>query len=244
MKIDIKCSQNKVGQKYINCNTELLNMNTKEIVKRYILFIVSLFFSALGVAVTKHGELGVSPISSVANVMSCKYEAVSLGTWLVIWNCILILGQVVILKKSFRPIQLLQLPLSLLFGIFTDIGMIFADYISVPNYFVRISLVVCGTVILAFGIALSVIANVVMNSGEAFVKAVSDKSGMKFGNVKIGFDICCVVLSVALLLMFFGGSIVGTREGTILTALFTGVAVKIFIKIFESPLEKILTQEE
>ena len=52
------------------------------------------------------------------------------------------------------------------------------------------------------------------------------------------------MLSIALSLIFFGGSIVGTREGTILTALFTGVAVKIFIKIFESPLEKILTQEE
>ena len=53
------------------------------------MFIVSLFFAALGVAVTKRGELGVSPISSVANVMSCKYVSLSLGTWLIIWNCIL-----------------------------------------------------------------------------------------------------------------------------------------------------------
>ena len=45
-------------------------MNKIEIAKRYVLFIISLFFAALGVAFTKHGELGVSPISSVANVMS------------------------------------------------------------------------------------------------------------------------------------------------------------------------------
>ncbi len=45
-------------------------MKKKEITKRYILFIVSLFFAAMGVAVTKHGELGVSPISSVANIIS------------------------------------------------------------------------------------------------------------------------------------------------------------------------------
>ena len=49
-------------------------MSKKEIVKRYILFVISLFFAALGVAFTKHAELGVSPISSVANVMSCKYS--------------------------------------------------------------------------------------------------------------------------------------------------------------------------
>ena len=56
-------------------------MNKNELIKRYILFIISLFFSAIGVAFTKHGELGVSPISSVANVMSCKFTDMSLGTW-------------------------------------------------------------------------------------------------------------------------------------------------------------------
>lgn len=51
-----------------------------------------------------------------------------------------------------------------------------------------------SSVFLAFGISLSVIANVVMNSGEAFVKAASDVSGLKFGNVKIGFDIYSINL--------------------------------------------------
>ena len=49
-------------------------MTKKEIAKRYLLFIIILFFSALGVAFTKHGELGVSPISFVANVMSYKFD--------------------------------------------------------------------------------------------------------------------------------------------------------------------------
>ena len=70
-------------------------MNKNETAKRYILFIISLFFSALGVAFTKHGELGVSPISSGANLMSCRFPAMSLGTWLIIWNCVLIFGEIV-----------------------------------------------------------------------------------------------------------------------------------------------------
>lgn len=40
-------------------------MSKNEIIKRYVLFVISLFFAALGVAFTKRGELGVSPISSV-----------------------------------------------------------------------------------------------------------------------------------------------------------------------------------
>ena len=63
-----------------------MKMSKQEIIKRYILFIMSLLFSGLGVAVTKHGELGVSPISSVANVLSIKWNMLSLGTWLLIWN--------------------------------------------------------------------------------------------------------------------------------------------------------------
>lgn len=96
-------------------------MSKTETVKRYILFVISLFFAALGVAFTKHAELGVSPISAVANVLSCKFTSLSLGTWLIIWNCALIVGQIIILRKKFQPIQLLQVPLSFLFGWFTDI---------------------------------------------------------------------------------------------------------------------------
>ena len=215
-------------------------MKTKEIIKRYALFVVSLFFSAMGVAVTKHGELGVSPISSVANVVSSKYDAVSLGVCLIIWNCLLVLGQIVILRKEFKPIQLLQIPLSFLFGYFTDFGMWCVSHIPVNSYGIRITLVICGIIILAFGVALSVIANVIMNSGEAFVKAIADKTGGNFGNIKIGFDVGCVVVSLVLSLIFFRGKIVGTREGTIITALLTGLIVKFFVKIMSDPLNGLM----
>lgn len=215
-------------------------MSNKETVKRYILFVISLFFAAMGVAITKHGELGVSPISSVANVMSSRIDSLSLGTWLIIWNCILILGQVLILRKDFQPIQLLQIPLSFLFGIFTDFGMWCVSYIPTPNYIVRILLVFCGIVVLGFGVSLSVIANVIMNSGEAFVKAISDKSGKKFGNIKIGFDVGCVVLAVGLSVVLFGEKIVGTREGTVLTAILTGMVVNFFVSRISVPVNAIL----
>ena len=108
-------------------------MTKKETAKRYLLLVVGLFFSAIGVAFTKHGELGVSPISSVANVMSCRVTALTLGNWLIIWNCILILGQIIILRKKFQPIQFLQIPLSFLFGWFTDIGMKIVSVIPLPH---------------------------------------------------------------------------------------------------------------
>lgn len=219
-------------------------MTKKEIAKRYVLFIISLFFSALGVAFTKHAELGVSPISSVANVMSCKFDSLSLGNWLIIWNCMLILGQIVLLRKNFKPIQLLQIPLSFLFGWFTDLGMLIVSPIPINSYFVRLAMVIAGIVILSFGISLSVIANVIMNSGEAFVKALSDKIHKNFGNVKIAFDVACVLIALILSLIFFDFSIVGTREGTVISALLTGAVVKFFNSKLTVPVNKLLTDKQ
>ena len=101
-------------------------------------------------------------------------------------------------------------------------------------------MVFVGIVILGFGISLSVIANVIMNSGEAFVKAVSDTTNKEFGDVKIFFDILCVVVALILSPIFFGFTIVGTREGTIISALFTGIIVKFFCRKMEKPLDEIL----
>lgn len=215
-------------------------MSKKETAKRYILFIISLFFSALGVAFTKSGGLGVSPISSVPNVLSIKFTEISMGTWLIMWNCLLIVGQIIILRKKFKPIQLLQVPLSFLFGWFTDFGMWLVGFIPVNNYPARLAFVLIGVVILGFGIALAVIANVIMNSGEAFVKVVADTIKKNFGNVKIVFDISSVALSVILSLILFDFTIVGAREGTVIAAVCTGFVVKFFTKRLSAPVNKLL----
>lgn len=215
-------------------------MPKKELVKRYILCVISLFISALGVAFTKHGELGVSPISSVSNVLSMKFSSFSLGTWLIIWNCVLIAGQVILLRRNFKLIQLVQIPLSFLFGWFTDISMMIVSPIPVNSYIMRMSMVICGIIVMGFGISLSVIADVIMNSGEAFVKAVSDISHKPFGNIKIFFDVSCVLIAVILSLIFFDFRLVGTREGTVISALVTGFAVKFFTKMCRTPTEKII----
>lgn len=198
-----------------------------------MLLIFGLFLSALGVALLKKAALGVSPISSAANIVSIAVPELSLGTWLIIWNCELIWGQFLILRRDFRPVELLQLPLSVLFGLFTDLSMSILDFAEPGSYIECFALVVLGTVTMALGISLTVIADVIMNSGEALVKAVSDKTGKAFGSVKIAFDACCVALAVALSFILCG-EILEVREGTLVAALLTGVFVNLFGRLFTS----------
>lgn len=214
-------------------------MSKKELVKRYALFVVGLFFSGLGVAITKHGELGVTPISSVPNIVSMKVTVISFGMLLMTWNCLLVLGQIFILRKNFKIVNLLQIPLSYLFGAFTDLGLIFARIIPQDPYFWRLVCVILGTVCLGFGIALQVVADTILNSGEAFVKAVSDTLHKEFGNVKVVFDVCNVSAAIVLSFIFFG-KMLGTREGTIIAALSLGFVVKFMTPIVRPGLEKFL----
>ena len=220
----------------------MTTVSKKEVFKRYILFIICLFFMGLGVALTKHGELGVSPISSVANVVSLKFTFLSFGTWLTISNCVLLLGQIILLRRNFKPIQLLQIPLSFLFGYFTDFGLWLVSGIPNDNYAVQSILVIAGIIVLGFGITLGVIADVILNSGEAFVKALADVTKKEFSNMKIVFDVSWVFLSVVLSLIFFDGKLLGTREGTVISALLVGFTVKFFKPILHKPLIKILTR--
>lgn len=215
-------------------------MSKKETVKRYILFIISLFFCGVGVALTKHAELGVSPISSIANVVSIKFTFITFGNWLIVSNCVLLLGQILLLRRNFKPIQLLQIPLSFLFGYFTDFGLWIVKDMPNDKYVVRLLFVGAGIVFIGFGIALGVIADVILNSGEAIVKAIADVTKKDFGNVKIIFDTSWVLMSIVLSFIFFDGKLLGTREGTILSAFLVGVTVKLFRPILQNPLTKIL----
>lgn len=216
-----------------------IKMSNTELFKRYLLFIISLFCTAMGVSLAVKGGLGTSPISSVAYALSLN-TPISLGYLLFIWNMTLLLLQIIILRKDFQKIQLMQIPLSLIFGWFTDFSKYIISADSVPNHYtVRLMLTVVGMITVALGVTLSVIANVVLNSGEGFVKAISDKLHLKFGNVKIAFDISCVIMA-AVISLILSHKIQGVREGTFIAACFTGIIVKFLMKTLNKPVCRLL----
>ncbi len=219
-------------------------MKQQEIIKRYALFIVSLFFIGVGIALTKRADIGISPISSVANVVSMRFTFFSFGTWSIVSNMVFLLGQIVILRRRFQPIQLLQIPLSFLFGYFTDLGIWLTQFLPQDSYAMKLLLVAVGCVILGFGISLGVIANVILNSPEAFVRAVADTLKKKFGSIKIIFDVSLVTISGVLSLIFFSGELIGVREGTVITAVSVGYIVNLFCRFLKKPLTRLLTADK
>ena len=99
-------------------------------------------------------------------------------------------------------------------------------------------MVILGVIILSFGICLAVTADVIMNSGEAFVKAISDTIKKEFGIVKTFIDVTLVIIALILSVVFFNFKIIGVREGTLIVALCTGLVVKLFMNIFKNKIKR------
>ena len=218
-------------------------------IRRYNIYILGLYFVALGVAMILLSGLGSSPISSWAYVMSLN-TPLSVGFYSLLMNVLLIVGQYLVLRHHGLRKELLniglQIPFSFLFGVFIDANMYLLGQGLTPEslsslvgmssalYSFQMMYLLVGVGVLSIGVLLEVRPQVTMMSGEAFVFYVSRRWKIEFGKVKIGFDCSLVVLAIVFAVGFAlnsGASIADAifmvaREGTILAAILTGYFVK------------------
>lgn len=193
-------------------------------VKRLIFLCLGLSIMAFGVAFSIKAALGTSPISSLPYVTS-EIFGLSVGTTTIIMNFIFVLIQIAILRKQYDWFQLLQFPAAILFGTMIDVSEIILQPISYTNYFQQWILCLIGIFLVAFGVSVEVMANLVTTAGEGIVLAVCKVAPIKFGNMKMTFDITLVCLSIILSFTFLRG-LHGVREGTIAAAILVGQITK------------------
>lgn len=194
--------------------------------KRYLLFLVGLFINALGVSLVTKASLGTSPISSIPYVLSLNYSF-TLGNFTIFFSILLILLQILILRKNFKIENILQIPVSVAFGYFIDFTMYLFFFVNPQNYITKVIALLAGCIVLGFGVYLEVVADVVMLPGESFVRAIVQTWNTNFGTTKIIFDTSMAVIAAILSFVFFS-DLNGVREGTIIAALLVGLIAKIF----------------
>lgn len=196
--------------------------------RRYFVFIISIFVIAFGLSGIVRADLGVSPISSTPFVFSVN-TPLTIGGYLFILCLLFIVVQMVflgrkgVLKRKFD--LLVQVPISFLFGACTDLTMWILSDMQPELYLSKMSILIIGSVVLAVGICLEVRAGVAMMGGEYTVQVISKHFKREFGTIKLYFDVMLVLLAL-LSSWLFSGAVVGIGEGTIITALAVGPLVK------------------
>ena len=208
----------------------------RELLRRWLFFVLGLLVMAFGVAFSIKGNLGTSPISSVPYVISL-FTPLTVGQVTICMHCVFVAVQILLLRKKYEPLQLLQLPVAAVFGYMTDFALWTMRSLSPGSYAGRLLLCAAGIVLVGVGVSMEVKAKAVVLAGEGVILAICRVTSVKFPKMKVIFDVTLVVIALAVSLLALG-RVEGVREGTVAAALCVGFVVRLVNK----PMEKIEKQ--
>ena len=208
----------------------------KKTTKKLLLYLSGLLILAIGVNISKAAQLGISPVSAIPYAIELIWD-IDLGNATLFFNVLLIALQIILLRKNYKPVQLLQIVCTYLFGIFiTYTGR---DYLlfwlPVPSfYIVKLIYLFISIIVIGIGVSFYLLPNFVPLPAEGLMNAIVELSRgkLKFANVKVAVDSCMVAVSAILSLAFLGG-FKSVREGTVLAALMIGKVVGFIFKRYK-----------
>ena len=218
-------------------NSKAAALGRSQLLKRYAFLFLGLFVNGLGVSLITKAGLGTSPITSIPYTLSLGFEP-TIGQFTFVFNILLLLIQLALLRRDFNPADFLQIPVIFIFSVFIDLTMALLSFVNPVSYIAKLVSLLIGCLILGFGVFMEMVANVVMLPGEATVRAISKVTHSDFGRNKIIFDTTMTVCAAVIALFLFH-SIKGVREGTIIAALLVGFVAKL-LKKYCGNIERIL----
>lgn len=200
--------------------TEICKMNRTVLLKRIVFLCVGLTTMAFGVAFSIKAALGTSPISSVPYVTGA-IAGLTIGTTTIIMNTLFVLIQIAILRRQYEWVQLLQLPAAVLFGMMIDLASYLIRDLNPTAYWQQWIVCLLGIFLVALGVSMEVTTRLITTAGEGIVLAICKVAPIKFGNMKMIFDLTLVAISITLSLLFLH-HLDSVREGTVAAAVLVG----------------------
>lgn len=178
-------------------------------------------------------NLGSSVISSCPLAFTLAGEKglvppLTLGTYTNILNCLLVAGQIGVLRRRFHAAQLLQLVIGVVFGAMIDLNMALTSRMECPTLVSQAVAQFAGCTVMAIGISLEMRCGSITMPGEGLPAAISKLTGRPFANIKIYIDVMLVSCAVIAGYCFFGRwmwNVVGV--GTLFAMLYVGFVVKL-----------------
>jgi uncharacterized membrane protein YczE len=160
------------------------------------------------------GKIGLAPVYTI-------------GQYTYMMNALLVVFQILILRKQFELVQLFQLVIGFIFGMMLDFWMMLTVWLEPTCLWQQVVTQLVGCVFLGIGISFEVRCGSVTMPGEGISVAVCRVTHIEFPKVKISIDVALVGIGVMLCYIFFGAwqwNIVGI--GTLIAMFLVGIIVK------------------
>ena len=197
---------------------------------RFLIFFFGLSILSLGIATVTNAGLGTGTVSSVAYVLNHMTDF-SMGFFVFLTNVFFFILQVAVDHKNIFQKALRQLPICFVFGMIFDVALWISAHVVPQNYIEQVLMAFAGSALTGLGIASMVFARLAILPPEGFVLAVMNRWGGSFGTLRMTVDLFLLASAAILSLLFFG-TILGIREGTLITAVCSGPIAKQFLKVW------------
>lgn len=204
-------------------------MKKENLPVRTLILIAGVFIMAFGVSLSIRSGLGTTPISSVPYVYNIVFPRLTVGTLTILLNVFFVFLQMLILKKEYKMVQLLQIPVVMVFGWFVDVHLAWNASWIPTSYLQQWIFCLVSCLFIALGIFLQLKAHVSILPGEGLIMAIAKTLKQDFGKMKILFDSLLVVVALISIAIFIG-RLEGVREGTVASALLVGFLVQYYNK--------------
>lgn len=209
--------------------------------KRLLLYIGGLFILAVGINISKAAQVGISPVSAIPYALELIW-GIDLGRSVTYVYVVLIAMQILILRKKYKPIQLLQFVFTYVFGFFVTLTSRenLLAWLPMPSlYIVKLIYLFVSIIVIGIGVSFYLLPNFIPLPAEGLINAIVEITNgkYKFADVKVFIDCCLVAISALLSLIFLGG-LKSVREGTVLAALLIGKVVGFIFKHYRQRIEE------
>lgn len=213
---------------------------TKTFYRRVFMSLFGVVICAISVGIFRLAALGVDPFTSFMSGLD-RLIPIPFGTLYVIVNAVLLIFSLVADRKNIGIATFINL---FLFGYITQYTYAFLQTIIVdPSIYVRLICLLIALIIICFGSAFYMTANLGVSTYDAIAIVFSSKWPIgKFQYVRIFTDVICVLSGLTFFLIAGGKfkevpTIIGL--GTICTAFFMGPLIEFFnVKIARPFLKK------
>lgn len=213
----------------------------KKLQIRILMYFVGLFILTIGISISVKSDLGVSPLSSLPYTMTCVW-GIEMGKATIIFHCLLVLLQAMLLGRKFKPVNLLQVLAGIIFGYFTTFCNYLISFIPSPNNMAdRIMMALISTIFVAVGTFFYLPANILPLAGEGIVDTIAVVTKTEFSNVKIIFDSFLVLVSVVICFIALH-NLGSVGIGTLIAALLVGAEIGYLTKLFGKWRDKIISE--
>ncbi|MBR5224122.1 MAG: hypothetical protein IKV90_00455 [Clostridia bacterium] len=207
--------------------------------RRILMSLCGVIICAVSVGIFKIAALGVDPFQSLMSGLDSLIP-ISFGTLYVIVNLVLLSFSLLVDRSKIGLATFINL---FLLGYITEYTYAFLQTLIIaPSMLTRIVCLTVGIVIICFGSALYMTADLGVSTYDAIAIALSGKWKLApFKYCRIATDVICVV-SGCLLFLLSGGALGAiptiAGAGTIVTAFFMGPLIELFNEKVARPLLK------